>query len=211
MRWPSGATALLIAATALSACGSSGPSAADKAKVAAAQRRAVQHRNAVADLANAKTAAKEAQDQADNCESSAGDLVKTLGQLNSRLSIGLNYNEYGNRVADVRVAYDDVGFGDTDTQDLNCLTTVGLPAEKALNIYASAYNTWNKCFESFSCNNDDIDGTLQKRWAKATIHVEQAKSGMQLLKRRARNANNKVERLTLLVRHTAPAAADAKT
>jgi hypothetical protein len=211
MRWLFGVLVTAMVAAGLSACGDSGPSAAEKAKAAAEQRRAVQHRNAIAQLGTAKTAAKEAEAKADGCQSQAGGLVKALGELNSRLNIGLNYSEYADKVADVRVAYDDAGFGDVETEDFDCISGVGLPAEKALNTYAAAYRTWNKCFESFSCDNDDIKSSLQRRWAKATIQVEQAKAGMKLLKRRARNADNKVERLTVVVRRTAPAAAPAGT
>ena len=196
---------------ALAACGDSGPTAAEKAKAAREHRRAVEHREALTSLATAKTSAREAQTKAEGCQRHAGDLVDALGDLNSRLNIGLSYNEYGDRVADVRVAYDDVGFADAEAVDLDCISGVGLPAEKALNTYASAYRTWNKCFESSSCANDDITPLLQKRWAKATIQVEQAKSGMTLLKRRATNAAKKVQRLTDLVKRTAPPAPSEST
>jgi hypothetical protein len=195
----------------LAACGDSGPTAAEKAKAAAEHRRAVEHREALVRLADAKGTAKEALANADGCEDDAGKLVDALSELNSRLNIGLSYDEYGDKVADVRVAYDDVGFSDADPEDLDCISEVGIPAEKALNTYASAYRTWNKCFESFSCDNDDITPVLQRRWSRATIQVDQAKSGMALLKRRATNAANKVQRITEIVRRTAPPTSDKST
>ena len=122
-------------------------------------------------VANALTRQVESQ----SCETELRPLVDALGDLNSRLSVGLSFQDYSKNVGDVRVAYDQVTF---DALSSDCTSKVGIPAENALNDYVRAYNTWNDCIGNVDCSTDSIDSQLQPEWAKATTRVDKAKANL---------------------------------
>lgn len=98
-------------------------------------------------------------------------------ELDSRLHIGLSYDEYTDKVGDLKVAYDQVDFDSADADQLDCLTAVGLPAEQALNQYTRAASAWSKCFDDVDCSNDSVKPTWQRHWAQATRKTNAAKDG----------------------------------
>lgn len=106
---------------------------------------------------------------------------------------GLNYTDYSEKVADVNVVYNDIDYG-SDPDQLGCITDVGLPLEKAVNQYVSAYRVWNGCFEDINCDNDSIDGALQSRWAKAGKAVDRAYRALQRLEDATGRAKARVAR-----------------
>lgn len=115
------------------------------------------------------------------CSAAFTDLQDTLGELDSRLSVGMNFEAYGTAVADARVAYDKTDFDHIDlpsTDRFTCLGSVGIPLEKALNQYVAAYSRWNDCIQDYTCDNDSIDGELQGHWGKATRAVARSKDNL---------------------------------
>jgi hypothetical protein len=114
--------------------------------------------------------------KARTCLSTFRQLTRELGDLNSRLDVGLNYDEYTTKVGDVKVAYDQTPFKQLD--DIACLQQVGLPAESALNQYAKAAGIWDRCFDDPNCSNDQIKGQLQSHWSTASRQVRRASRGM---------------------------------
>ena len=88
-----------------------------------------------AEEARAREAEAEAQRRADRCEAQLGGMSTEPEELDSRLDVGLTYDEYNTHVGDVRVEYDQVPFRAVDPE---CLTEVGLHLENALNSYAKA-------------------------------------------------------------------------
>jgi hypothetical protein len=129
----------------------------------------------------------------DGCSHEMGDLLKAAKDLGSRLDVGLNYQSYSDEVADLKVAYDGIDLDSNEASDLDCLTKVGLPLEKAVNRYLSAYRTWNRCFEDLNCDNDSTTPTLQSQWAKADGQVQRAKRGLDGLGRAADHARTKAD------------------
>jgi hypothetical protein len=111
------------------------------------------------------------------CEELLGPLLDALGELDSRLDIGLTYSEYGDFVADANVQYDRIDI-DTLRENLLCLSGVGVPLENALNFYTTAYRVWDDCFDRLSCSNDQIRPNLQRKWARAAKQVEAARDGL---------------------------------
>jgi hypothetical protein len=107
------------------------------------------------------------------CEEQLGDFLAELNELNSRLTIGLTLQEYGERVADVRVAYDQVPFDDLQP---DCLQDVAVPAEDALNSYVRAYRAWDRCI-TLQCP-DFEEEDLQSRWSDATASIDEAEQGL---------------------------------
>ena len=105
-----------------------------------------------------------------------------MQELNSRLGVGLNYDEYTDHVGDLRVAYDDVPFDELDANDLECVTGAGAPAENAFNEHVKAVNVWQKCFEDIDCDNDSIKPQVQQRWEKAGEQADQAEQALKDLR-----------------------------
>jgi hypothetical protein len=105
---------------------------------------------------------------ADNFEA----LQSELEELNSRLTVGLNFDEYTNKLGDVRVEYDQVDFAAGG--DLRCLRQVGVKLEKAMNQYVQAAKTWNECITDYACDNESIQPELQSKWARAGRLIAQA-------------------------------------
>jgi hypothetical protein len=122
-----------------------------------------------------EAAAAEAEAAADACRRQVGGLQRALEELDSRLTVGLAYDEYSTQVGDAQVAYDRIPIGKLE-QD--CLFDVGLHLENAMNAYVKADNTWNDCIIDFGCDVDSIDPELQERWAEATREIDKAKSGL---------------------------------
>jgi hypothetical protein len=116
----------------------------------------------------------------DGCQQQMRPLLDSLSELDSRLNVGLSYDEYTNQVGNVRVDYDAIDFGQLD--DPACLASVGIPSEKALNQYAKAATVWNNCIGDFNCSNDSIKPTLQRYWSRATTLVASAKDGLDAMK-----------------------------
>ncbi len=100
-----------------------------------------------------------------SCASALANLTDALFALDSRLDLGLTYADYGDKVADAKVAYDRVRFGELDTA---CVVSAGKPAEDALNEYLSAYSTWKDCIEASGCQTDSIKTELQNHWSTAS-------------------------------------------
>jgi hypothetical protein len=105
------------------------------------------------------------------CNGQIGPLLTALSDLNSRLDVGLNFGSYGTGVGNARVAYDQI---DASGLDSGC-ALAGASAEKALNDYIDAYNTWNNCVNEAGCNDDSIKPSLQKDWARASAALSDAK------------------------------------
>jgi hypothetical protein len=72
---------------------------------------------------NEEAAAEAAALQAE-CEEQTGDFLDALGELDSRLGVGLQFDDYLNQVGNVRVAYDQVPFDDMASA---CIQEVGVP------------------------------------------------------------------------------------
>jgi hypothetical protein len=125
--------------------------------------------------AKAQEAEEKAQAKADKCESQMGDLLADVRELNSRLAVGLPYDDYSRQVGSIRVSYDQVPFSQLD---LDCTSGVGLPLEDALNNYVKAGNTWGDCIEDFNCDVDSIDPELQSKWTAAEGNLQDATSGL---------------------------------
>lgn len=116
------------------------------------------------------------------CSGAFSDLEDAVGELDSRLAVGLNFESYGTAVADVRVAYDKTDYDHIDlapADRLSCLGGVGVPLEKALNQYVAAYTRWNDCIQDLYCDTDSIDGELQSHWTKATRAAEKARANLE--------------------------------
>lgn len=176
------ATAVVSCAVlGLAACGGEddGPTAEERAQAEA---------NASAARASAASASAEASRSAtqqvehDECATTTDGLLTALKDLNSRLSIGLNYQDYGEKLGDVQVAYD-AAIDRIIELGGDCLGTVGKPLEDAFNKYIEVKNIWSKCISDYNCdfNEGETNRKVQDRWAKATKIIERAEANLDAL------------------------------
>lgn len=110
------------------------------------------------------------------CQSQLGGLLTAERELDSLLNgVGLNYDEYGDQVGEISVAYGTIPFKQLS---LPCLTEVGTHAEKAMNSWVEAGELWNDCFSDIYCDDGSIEGERQVHWFSASESLRKASAGM---------------------------------
>jgi hypothetical protein len=112
------------------------------------------------------------------CAEVLSDLLEALQDIDSRLAVGLQYEAYGEKVGDARVAYDQL---DTDyfTDHEDCLAA-GADLESAINEYAMASQKWDRCIQQYSCDfKSDALPTLRKHWTRAGEFIQDAKDALE--------------------------------
>ena len=122
-----------------------------------------------ADQANATRADHRAQRRAQACKAQVGELLASLENLDSRVTGGLQYATYSQRVERVRTLYGRVAYKDLA---FDCLTKVGLPAEAALNSYAKADSIWHGCVTDPGCDMRGTESEVRRRWRDASAAFE---------------------------------------
>jgi hypothetical protein len=125
--------------------------------------------------AEAEATEAEAQRKAEKCEGQIGSLSTELEELDSRLDVGLTYDEYNTHVGDIRVEYDQVSI---KSLDVGCLSDVAVHLEDAMNSYVKADGVWNDCLVDFDCRTDSIDPQLQGHWADAASDISDAERSL---------------------------------
>lgn len=115
-----------------------------------------------------------------DCQSLLGDFLDALTELDSLVTSGLAFEAYSQRVGDIRVTYERI---ETSSVGSDCLTSVQLPAERALNRYVEAYNIWNNCVGDGACTEADVMSKLEAKWAEATSNIDAAETGLETLPR----------------------------
>ena len=160
----------------LSGCGSSDSSTTKSDAKAQAQakleERAAEDRAKAAEAAKAKQTAVHKE-----CVDVTEKLATKLSDLDSRLSVGLPFADYGKRVGDARVAYDQLLKSAKQRGGISdkCINGVGTPLESAMNQYIDAYNVWNECVQDYDCTFEgDTLKKAQTSWSKATRLIEKA-------------------------------------
>jgi hypothetical protein len=161
MRLSSAATVGILLGLALisSSCGEDGTTAADNAagatkKVSAPPVHVAPVRNACRELR---------------------PLVGSMASLRDHLARGLSYDDYLHQVQRVRTVYARI---DVEKLSAGCLLASGGPAERALNLYIDATNTWGDCLATVSCNTRTVEPKLQRKWALAAHQLASAHRGL---------------------------------
>jgi hypothetical protein len=101
--------------------------------------------------------------------------VGLMAKLRADLARGLSYDDYLGEVQGVRSVYARI---DADKLTAACLLASGGPAERALNLYIDATNTWGDCLATVSCNTRSVEPRLQRKWALAAHQVTTAQQGL---------------------------------
>lgn len=178
-------SAALTASLLLSGCGASdsdGPSkkaaasASEASAAEAAASSALAAESSSAAAAESSSAAAQQQEH-DECQATVGGLLRTLKEINSRLNIGLDYQEYSDRLGDVQVEYDAM-LDEFDEAD--CLNLVAIPLEKAFNEYIKVQGLWSDCIADYTCDFDEgeVDRKTQDAWSVAGRSIERAEENL---------------------------------
>lgn len=164
---PAAIAALLLAlALILSACGDEQTTAAGTGKSAARTTEATTTNASAAGDRGSSSHAVERQ-----CRRSLGDFLDSMESLNNSLAVGLSYEDYLTAVNHVRSTYAPIS---ADQLPLLCLARVASPAERALNTYIEAANSWGDCLATTSCDPESIEAKLQRKWAQASDLLAEA-------------------------------------
>jgi len=148
--------ALASLALVLSACGAEGTSVAGKAVPAAGG-------------ASARDATMAP------CGRQLRPLLASLDALREDLAVGLSYDAYMRELRGVRAAHKRIR---AERLQLGCLVVAGAPAERALNRYVDAANSWGECLATAACEIASIEARLQSRWARASDLLSAAQAGL---------------------------------
>lgn len=100
-------------------------------------------------------------------------MLTALDTLESRLAAGLSYEQYFEEVLQAKSAYASVPVNELE---LPCLT-LGAPAEKALDQYIEAANTWRECRADTRCATYSIEPRLQHKWRVASHYLALTRKG----------------------------------
>jgi len=155
---------LLSLALLIPACGDQG-SAASAEKTQTISREA---RAPVNTRARVSVTAK-------RCRRALGELLDSMESLANTLAVGLDYEAYLGSVNRVRATYADVG---AKSLSLPCLGLAAGPAERALNLYIAAVNTWGDCLATPACDPASVEPQLQRRWDDAGDSLASAQRGL---------------------------------
>jgi hypothetical protein len=110
----------------------------------------------------------------EDCEAVIGDFMDSLHELDSRLDVGLNYEQYGQALGDASVEYNKLNIDEIPAECLNAAAD----GEAAFNAYVKASNIWNRCFGDIDCSNASIKTKLQRNWSKATRKIQSAETAL---------------------------------
>jgi hypothetical protein len=160
------AAGLAALAIALPGCGGDTPADARDTPVSSAE-------NVAAKESQPKP--RETATSGKRCRGQVGAFLETMSTLRERLAAGLSYEEYVGQVGVVRVAYDEVPVKELA---LPCLSAAGTPGELAFDRYIAAANSWGECIEEEGCDAAAIEPVLQKQWRRASLLLDEARSGL---------------------------------
>jgi hypothetical protein len=109
------------------------------------------------------------------CQSQLGSFVGSMDGLRRRLAVGVTYDQYVAEVRGIRSTYGEIP---TRKLQIDCLTLVATPAEKAFNRYIEGANDWGECVSEVGCGTTAIEPVLQRRWRVASHFLSEAQDGL---------------------------------
>lgn len=116
----------------------------------------------------------------DLCQSQLGSFVGSMDGLRRRLAVGVTYDQYVAEVRGIRSTYGKIPIRKLQ---VDCLSLVATPAEKAFNRYIEGANDWGKCVSELGCGTTEIEPVLQRRWRTASHFLSEAEDGLQAIAR----------------------------
>jgi hypothetical protein len=170
-RFPTAGCALVLALV-LASCGGSGPAGTERT-------------DATVTAEPVTTVAKESDPQqskkpgsaspAGPCQGQLGGFVASMDSLRRRLAVGVTFDQYLDEVTGIRSTYRKIPIGRVE---IDCLDSVGTPAEKAFNRYIEAANDWGECVSEAGCSSETVEPVLQQHWRIASHFLGEADDGL---------------------------------
>ena len=111
----------------------------------------------------------------ERCQSQIGSFIGSMDSLRRRLAVGVTYDQYVNEVRGIRSTYGELPV---EELEVDCVTAVGAPSEKAFNRYIEAANDWGECVSELGCGSAEIEPVLQRRWRIASHFLSEAQDGL---------------------------------
>lgn len=111
----------------------------------------------------------------DLCQSQLGSFVGSMDGLRRRLAVGVTYDQYVAEVRGIRSTYGEIPI---EKLQIDCLTLVATPSEKAFNRYIEGANDWGECVSELGCGTEAIEPVLQRRWRVASHFLSEAQDGL---------------------------------
>jgi hypothetical protein len=112
----------------------------------------------------------------DPCQSRLGSFVASMDSLRRRLAVGVTYDQYVAEVRGIRSTYEKIP---ADGVEINCLSAVGAPAERAFNRYIEAADDWGECVSQPGCSSATVEPALQRRWRIASHFLSGADEALE--------------------------------
>ncbi|MGN6258407.1 MAG: hypothetical protein ACTHN3_11760 [Solirubrobacterales bacterium] len=109
------------------------------------------------------------------CQTQLGSFVASMDSLRRRLAVGVTYDQYVAEVRGIRSTYEKIPI---ERVEIDCLTAVGEPAEKAFNRYIEAANDWGECVSEAGCSSATVEPVLQRHWRIASHFLSGADEGL---------------------------------
>ena len=109
------------------------------------------------------------------CQIQLGSFVASMDSLRRRLAVGVTYDQYVAEVRGIRSTYKKIPI---ERVEIDCLSAVGTPAEKAFNRYIEAANDWGECVSQAGCSSETVEPVLQRRWRIASHFLGDADEGL---------------------------------
>jgi hypothetical protein len=120
--------------------------------------------------ASAKAGTEAHRTAAAGCPGRLDAFLDSLDALRRELVVGLSYDDYVERVKDLRASHRAIPVR---RLTIDCLAT-GTPGERALNEHIDAANAWGECLADASCTTATIEPVLQRRWRNASRFLSQS-------------------------------------
>jgi hypothetical protein len=109
------------------------------------------------------------------CQSQLGSFVGSMDGLRRRLAVGVTYDQYVAEVRGIRSTYGEIPI---EELQIDCLTLVATPSEKAFNRYIEGANDWGECVSQLGCGTETVEPVLQRRWRIASHFLTEARDGL---------------------------------
>jgi hypothetical protein len=111
----------------------------------------------------------------ERCRGQLRGFLGGLDGLRAQLAAGLSYEDYLREVRRLEAVHAELPV---NRLGIGCLTAAGAPGERALNRYLEAANTWGECLATLSCDTEEVEPKLQRRWALASDLLSAAQRGL---------------------------------
>lgn len=109
------------------------------------------------------------------CQTQLGSFVGSMDGLRRRLAVGVTYDQYVAEVRGIRSTYGQIPI---EKLQIDCLTLVATPGEKAFNRYIEGANEWGECVSQLGCATESVEPVLQRRWRIASHFLTEARDGL---------------------------------